>query len=78
MSKKIELKNIEIKVGEKTLNLSLEQARELKSILTELLPDCKVITEPIYIPARPWWYDYPFTHWDVLRSGTTISFSVGD
>ena len=40
----IRIKSVEIKIGEKTIKLSLEQAKDLKGALNDLFPD----------PAYPW------------------------
>jgi len=49
----IEIKTVEIKIGEKTIKLSLEQARELKGALNDLFPD------PGYSWVVPAWPIYP-------------------
>jgi hypothetical protein len=49
MSKKVEVARIVIKVGEKELSFTLDEAKEMKEILSKLLGEDKVV----YIPSSP-------------------------
>ena len=58
---KVEIKNIEFKVGKKQLNLTVEEAKKLKSILDELfgkeiIKEIKEIYHP-YFPYYRWWWE---------------------
>jgi len=58
----VKIKKIEIKVGKKTINLSLEQAKELKGALDDLFQ------QPV-----TWYYPYTTTPWTY----TTTDVSCG-
>lgn len=47
---KTKIKNIEIEIGDVSINLNLEQAKELKNILNDLFKQ----TTPTYIPYPSW------------------------
>jgi hypothetical protein len=54
MSKEVQIKKIVIQIGQKELNFTLEEAKELKDRLIELFPE-KVIclsSWPTYIPFQ--------------------------
>lgn len=55
---KVKINKIEIDLGEKTLELTLEQAKKLKDLLNETFSENKVIKEKEYIP-----YPYPYRPW---------------
>lgn len=70
---KVELKEIVIKVVDKELKLSLEEARQLRDILKEILGDDEnkiiyVPTYPHYVPIYPYTYPYPVWTTDVTWS----------
>ena len=52
MSNSVQISKIDIKIGDKTLSLSLEEAKELKDRLSEFFPDNITIQPywPVYIP----------------------------
>ena len=59
---KVEIKNIEFKVGKKQLNLTVEEAKKLKAILDELFGKEKIkevkeihYHDTPYYPYRWWW-----------------------
>jgi len=56
----IKIKSVEIKIGQKTIKISLEQARELKGALNDLFPDLVyypiIPTCPVYPSCLPWTY----------------------
>jgi hypothetical protein len=70
MSKKIEIKKVVIQIGDKEAELTIEQARELKDALIDLLGK----KETVYLPAspvvieRPYYPHYP--NWTVTWDGT--------
>lgn len=61
MQEKVEISKVTLKVGGKDIELTLDQARELKNVLEELFPNRgipftpiqPILIEPSYIP-RPW------------------------
>ena len=69
----IKISKIEIKIGQKKLELTLEEARELKEILNKTFPDRYdfQVTYPIYITQPN--YIQPLWHkWDVICSNETL------
>jgi len=79
--KLVEIKNIEIQIGKKSLTLSPEEARDLKEALDKLYPSPKVIRESIPYPypvypkpyTDPWWR---YTWYD--NTSTVAPLTVGD
>ena len=72
MSKKIEVTKIVIRMGEQDAELTIEQARQLKDALNELLGS----KETVYIPSQPvvieQRYPYhPYPYWTVSYGTTT-------
>lgn len=72
--KEIKISKIEIQIGPKKLELTLEEARELKDILNKAFPDRYdfQVKYPIHInpPERtytPYWHK-----WDVICSDETM------
>jgi len=69
----IEIKKIEIKIGEETIKLSLEQAKELKDILNQTFePKTEVSYYPSRYPSPPWKYIY----WPWTGDSQTITYSA--
>jgi hypothetical protein len=62
---------IEIKIGGKTISLSLAQLKELKSALDEMFPEPRTVTvpTPYPVPYRPWIGPYWKSNWSA-PSGT--------
>lgn len=58
--KRIKIQNINIKIGDKTLSLSPDDARELKDILNNLLGGEKVVEKEVVK-----WYPYSYPQWYV-------------
>jgi hypothetical protein len=56
---KIEVHKIEIKIGDKTISLKPEQAKELKKILNEMFEEQKVVHHH-HDHYRYWWHNYPY------------------
>ena len=54
----VKIKNVEIKIDKKTINLSLEQAKELKAALDDLFQPSPVWYYPVYSPQPQWDYTY--------------------
>lgn len=76
MSKKVKISKIQINIGEKTLELSLKEAEELREILNETFGKTVSINPiPTIIRERPNYWDYP--RWTVTSSNTgTVDSSV--
>jgi hypothetical protein len=58
---KVEIKTVNIQVGKKQLNLTVEEAKKLKGVLEELfgkevVKEVKEIHHHDYYPYRWWWY----------------------
>jgi hypothetical protein len=49
--KKIELSNMELKIGKQKINLSIEEMKELKRVLLEAFPE----PYPQYVPYIPYY-----------------------
>lgn len=70
MSKQIKIEIIKIKIEEKDLELTLEEAYELKDVLGKLFNDNGYV--PFYVPpvvinpSNPW---PPYPHWTVTTCG---------
>ena len=83
MSEKISISKIQIKIGNKALDLTLEEARELKDILNTTFPEKEVIPgiyplpcpSPIIIerPIQPYYkyWEYKYV-WKGKNTGTAI------
>lgn len=75
MNKKIEIKKVVIQIGDKEAELTIEQARELKDALNELLGK----KETVYLPSSPVIIErpYPRPYWATTWGNTSgISGSV--
>lgn len=89
MKEKIEIKKIVIKVGEKELSFSMEEAKELQNILNETFGGEKAIyfpSYPVYIeverpyritsPYNPYIPTWPtYTTWNTTVSDGTLCVS---
>lgn len=69
MKDKITISKIEIKIADKVIPLTLEQAKELKEILNETFPEPTsypiVVDRPVYIDRYPF---RPYTYWGASYS----------
>ena len=80
---KIKLGKIEVKMGEKSVSLTVEQARELSTLLKGLFGDdsTKMIHVHDYIYTRPWYmgptWTYSGSNWGVATSSNAISTTSG-
>jgi len=78
MAKKAEIKKIVLDLGEKEVELTLEQAKKLNSLLGEVFDEkTSYPSYPIVIERRRpyWWYDV----WTCSTSdGTNITYSSED
>lgn len=60
MSNTISIEKVQIKIGQKTIELTPKQALELRDILNETFPDKSVslgpivIERPVYVERNPW------------------------
>ena len=67
---KVEISKVTLKVGGKDIELTLEQARELKDVLGELFPEKANPLGPIQpILIEPCW-PRPWEQWQTWCSGT--------
>lgn len=71
---KVEISKVTLKVGGKDIELTLEQARELKNVLVELFSDGVPWTTPV-LPIQPIYPiavpSCPQPPWDVWHDKTT-------
>lgn len=70
------IKSVKLDLGGKTVDLTIEQAKNLKVALDELLGE-KVVTKEVvkheYIPTYPWYWREPRPFWDPnITWGTEI------
>jgi hypothetical protein len=78
MKKKIEVTKVVIRIGDKPVELTIDQARELKDALNELLGS----KETVYLPSSPVIidrpYPYPYTpYWTITYGNTgTVTYSA--
>lgn len=67
MSDKIEIKRIVIKLRDKEINLTVDEAKELQSVLGNMFgaktTEWVTVPYPYYVPYNPWPYRYD--HWYV-------------
>lgn len=68
---KIELKNIEIVMGDKTVKLTIAEAQELRKQLNDLFGEgiSAVISYPVYIEREAW----PYWKYPTYSTGTPIT-----
>jgi hypothetical protein len=87
MTKKVEVARIVIKVGEKELSFTLDEAKEMKELLSKILGEDKVVyvpSSPIYIEVerpRRWIgiEPYPYTTYPIYTSNTwNVTYSSSD
>ncbi len=75
---KIEISQIEIKIGKSVLKLSIAQMQELKDVLNETFPE----KETVYIPnpiRRPIYIErpvYPWREWEILCGTSSTTFQI--
>ena len=62
----VQIEKIRIKIGEKELDLSIEEAKELQSVLNDLFK-VKEVDPPYVYPiwVTHTWPEYPYKRWDV-------------
>lgn len=53
----VEVTKIKIRIGEKEHELTLDEARQVKAALQNVL-DPPAVVPPITYPWRPWWYPW--------------------
>lgn len=79
MSKDIKIKSLEIVIGQKTLTLTLEEAKQLKDRLDELFPEKVMVLPswPTYIPFNPVTLITPkFDKWEVTCKNNILSCAL--
>jgi len=57
----MKIKNIELEIGRKTINLTVEQAKELRDILNETFPEDTTVVHEHHNYERP--YRAPYQYW---------------
>lgn len=76
MAKKIEIKKVIIQIGDQEAALTIEQARDLKDALIELLG----AKETVYVPSSPVIIERPYRpyypYWGTIW--TTVSGAAAD
>lgn len=67
---KVSFKNVIVKIGDKEISLSLDEAKELQDILNRTFGTEKTVFVPSapVIIERPWYPTYP--HWSVTCDST--------
>ena len=79
---KVKLGRVEIKMGDRTVPLTVEQARELCALLKGLFGDdsTKFVHVHDYWYPRPWYmgptWTYRGSNWEVATNNTTGTFTV--
>lgn len=78
--KKIEVTGLNLKLGDKKITLTVEQAKKLKQALDEIFGKKEVIREiPCPYPVRPytpWYWEYPtYAHTVTFDDNTTCEVS---
>jgi len=69
--KAVELKKLVLKIGEKTIELSPEEAKELKTILAEMFGADRTVYVDRWWPSFPHYEPYVLPHWTLTTGGTT-------
>jgi len=73
---KVQISNIELKVGKNKFNLSLKEAHELRDILKETFPDKEYVylpSQPVFVPIRYPIYDQWQVHYGTTSETLTLS-----
>ena len=65
-----EIQKIKIKIDKKEIDLSLEEARELKQLLEDLFGKVEYIPMPYPQPV------YPYRYWVTYTSGTDVTCTL--
>ena len=81
---KIEISQIEIKIGKSVLKLSIAQMQELKDVLNETFPEKETvyIPNPIYVDHsyhRPIYIErpvYPWREWEIICDSSSTTFQI--
>lgn len=67
----VKIEKIEIRIGDQVINLTVEQAKELKMILADFFQERITYLQPYpVIIERPW------VHWYQTYDGTTAGLSL--
>ena len=89
MKTKVEVKKIEINIGKQKIELTLDEARELRDLLNDTFGEQKTI----YVPGAPVIIErpyYPYRYWTVTcepastsaatapQSSTTVVYSLAN
>ena len=83
MMEKVTISKIELVVNDKKIELTINEAMELKDLLNKTFEKEKVefVPYPVYpsYPVYPWWHDpYKITYtteWATSCSGDTLTYS---
>ena len=75
MDTKVEIKKVVIKIGDKELSLSIDEAKELKTILNQTFGGGETIYVPTVIREYP---PYVYPHWTITYGDSnTKDYSSG-
>ena len=72
----VKIQSIEIKIGDKNIRLTVEQAKELKEILSEMYGGPALFPYPMPVPYPI--YERPWTQWDYHYTDNTVTLTSGD
>ena len=73
---KVQVTNIELKVGKNKFNLSFKEAHELRDILKETFPEKEYVylpSQPIFVPMQHPLYDQWQVHYEITSGTLTLS-----
>lgn len=70
MAKQVELRKLVLKIGEKTIELSPDEAKELKTILADMFGGERTVWLDRWWPTWPLTNPYVTPHW-TLTTGAT-------
>src|SRR5262245_45274545 len=77
MKDTIQVTKIEIRIGAKTLSLSIEEMKELKEILNDTFPNPVQILPPApVVIERPIYPRWPWSKWDVTWGTETMCLAA--
>lgn len=75
MSKKVKINKICLELGDRVIELSLEQAQELRHLLNETFGSQVVVKPTIIEVERPIWR-YPYITWHSDKTNDTSEWKV--
>jgi len=82
MMEKVKISKIELIVNGKKIELTINEAMELKDLLNKTFEKEKVVSAPYpvypFYPVYPWWYDpykIIYSGWITSYSGNTLTYN---